>query len=299
MQLNVWCSTGTIGSYLNHPQRGKSQLFRREIYDHRDLREVFENPRVHGHGGYYERQQHSQQQAEWQRQTERQAAAEAAEEWEWSETRRVQQARGTRQCYSIQSIYHEGTEIDFSSTTTCVALGDNNIMMFHESGGWSWNGTPTKLLHNKLQGRQSHLPAPTYVSLSADDRYYIEFSDGKSEWVAPDSFGDKIHAESRDVLSVAFGEDWDTWFVVFNNGYWGCGGNIPDGLLQRLASRNHRGDLTFVSLGPSGEWFVSAQNGKTWWGGVDDDQLDLASPYRERITSMVFGGSRDIHIRYN
>ena len=61
MQLNVWCSTGTIGSYLNHPRRGKSQLFRREIYDHRDLQEVFENPRVHGHGGYYERQQQPQQ----------------------------------------------------------------------------------------------------------------------------------------------------------------------------------------------------------------------------------------------
>ena len=60
MQLNIWCSTGTVGSYLNHPRRGKTQLFRRAICDHRDLRELFENPRAHGHGGYYERQQQQQ-----------------------------------------------------------------------------------------------------------------------------------------------------------------------------------------------------------------------------------------------
>ena len=260
---------------------------------------MFENPRVHGHGGYYEREQHSQQQVEWQRQTERQAEAEAAEEREWAETLRVRQARGTRQHYSIPNIFHEDTDRNFNSTTTCVALGDLTIMMFYETAGWSWNGAPTKLLHNKLQGRQSHLPAPAYVSLSADDRYYVEFSDGKSEWVAPDSFGDKIHAESRGVRTVAFGEDWDTWFIVFNDGYWGWGGDIPDGLSQRLASRDRRSDLTCVSLGPSGEWYVSAQNGKAWWGGLDDDQLDLVSPYRDQIMSMVFGGSRNIHIRYN
>ena len=60
MQLNIWCSTGTVGSYLNHPRRGKDQLYRRAICDHRDLRELFENPRAHGHGGYYERQQQQQ-----------------------------------------------------------------------------------------------------------------------------------------------------------------------------------------------------------------------------------------------
>ena len=146
-------------------------------------------------------------------------------------------------------------------------------MMLHETTGWSCNGTPT-LLHNKLHCRQSYLPAPTYVSLSADNRYYVEFSDGKGEWVAPDSFSDTIHTESRYVRTVAFGEDWDTWFVVFNDGCWDWNGDIPDGLLDRLATWNHLDDLTFVSLGPSGEWFVSAQNGKAWWGGMDDNQLD-------------------------
>ena len=57
MQLNVWCTTGTVGSYLHHPVQGKTQLFRRECWSMNDLRDVFANPRVHGHGGYHERQE--------------------------------------------------------------------------------------------------------------------------------------------------------------------------------------------------------------------------------------------------
>ena len=60
MQLNIWCSTGTIGSYLNHPRQRKTQLFRRDIYDFSDLRIILNNPRVHGYDGYHTRDQQRQ-----------------------------------------------------------------------------------------------------------------------------------------------------------------------------------------------------------------------------------------------
>ena len=55
MQLNIWCTTGTVGSYLNHPRQGKSQLFRRDVDSWGALKEILRNPRVHGQGGYHER----------------------------------------------------------------------------------------------------------------------------------------------------------------------------------------------------------------------------------------------------
>ena len=55
MQLNIWCTTGTVGSYLNHPRRGKTQLFRRDVDSYGALKAILSNPRVHGQGGYYER----------------------------------------------------------------------------------------------------------------------------------------------------------------------------------------------------------------------------------------------------
>lgn len=49
--INVYYSTGTVGTCLNHPRQGKTQMFRRGV--HLDLLEmIFENPRQHTGKGY-------------------------------------------------------------------------------------------------------------------------------------------------------------------------------------------------------------------------------------------------------
>lgn len=55
-KLNVWCTTGTVGSYLKHPNRKQpTQLFRREVDTWNGLNDIFENPRVHTDKGYSRR----------------------------------------------------------------------------------------------------------------------------------------------------------------------------------------------------------------------------------------------------
>lgn len=51
VRLNFWLTTGTVGSYLEHPRKGKTQLFRREV-DINEARDIFENPRIHTGKGY-------------------------------------------------------------------------------------------------------------------------------------------------------------------------------------------------------------------------------------------------------
>jgi hypothetical protein len=51
VRLNFWLSTGTVGSYLKHPRRGKTQLFRRNV-DVNEAQVIFANPRVHTGRGY-------------------------------------------------------------------------------------------------------------------------------------------------------------------------------------------------------------------------------------------------------
>ena len=53
-RINVYYTTGTVGTCLNHPKRGKTQLFRRDM-SLDNLENIFENPRVHTGGGYYTR----------------------------------------------------------------------------------------------------------------------------------------------------------------------------------------------------------------------------------------------------
>ena len=52
MKINVWCTTGTVGSYLKHPKQGNTQLFRRDIASWGELDKILDNPRVHTTKGY-------------------------------------------------------------------------------------------------------------------------------------------------------------------------------------------------------------------------------------------------------
>jgi len=50
-RVNVYYTTRTVGTALNHPNKGKTQLFRRNC-SVEDLIEIFRNPRVHTGKGY-------------------------------------------------------------------------------------------------------------------------------------------------------------------------------------------------------------------------------------------------------
>ena len=102
----------------------------------------------------------------------------------------------------------------------------------------------------KLNGRAKHHPSPTYVALGTMDRYYIKFANGKSEWVGCEDMSKTLQESTRAVRTVAFGEDWDSYFVVFDDGYWAYK-NVPTGLCDQVKKRNSRADLAAVSLGLS------------------------------------------------
>ena len=51
VRLNFWLTTGTVGSYLEHPRQGKTQLFRRDV-TMSEANDVFNNPRKHTGRGY-------------------------------------------------------------------------------------------------------------------------------------------------------------------------------------------------------------------------------------------------------
>ena len=51
VRFNCYYTTGTVGTCLDHPSQGKTQLFRRD-QDARGVLEIFNNPRVHTNAGY-------------------------------------------------------------------------------------------------------------------------------------------------------------------------------------------------------------------------------------------------------
>jgi hypothetical protein len=119
--------------------------------------------------------------------------------------------------------------------------------MLYESGAWACTSNLPKLLYNKLNGRQKSLPNPLYVAVGSQDRYYIKFKDKKSEWVRCEEMTKTLNQNSKSVRTVAFGDHWDSYFIVYSDGSYAFS-SIPHGLHKLLVSRNGRCDLECVSL---------------------------------------------------
>lgn len=51
-QVNVYTTKMTVGTCVNHPTKGRTQLFRRNVSE-RELEKIFNRPRAHTGKGYY------------------------------------------------------------------------------------------------------------------------------------------------------------------------------------------------------------------------------------------------------
>jgi len=79
-RINVYYTTRTVGTCLNHPKRGKSQLFRRDVTV-AQLEQLLRNPRTHTGKGYFHRKTSGQQ---WKKS----GNPNGANEFEWDSARR-------------------------------------------------------------------------------------------------------------------------------------------------------------------------------------------------------------------
>ena len=56
VRINVYYTTGTIGTCIAHPTKGKTQMFRR-LCSYDEICSIFDHPRVHTGKGYYHKNQ--------------------------------------------------------------------------------------------------------------------------------------------------------------------------------------------------------------------------------------------------
>jgi len=216
-----------------------------------------------------------------------------------------------------------------------VATNGRGTVFLYGNGGVAYTPAIPKALYQKLrQLRSSSFSSrPCFVALGTRDRYYVSFNDGSADWKSSNSLDKMLKkrvmknntggsgkrglsaggssnggtstegdSSSRLPRSVAFGATYDTFFVVFHDGSWEYQGrSIPKSLEKKLAERDDRADLVICNLGPNGEWFIKAENGKMWWSGITPE-LDLVL---KRITkngylhNMDFGENGSYFVSYD
>lgn len=155
-----------------------------------------------------------------------------------------------------------------------IATNGKSTIFLYGNGGVAYTPLIPRPLYQKLsQLRNSRMESrPSYVSLGSRDRFFCSFHDGSYCFKGPKELDKELKQCVKPPRSVAFANTWDSFFVVFHNGEWRYAGrSIPDGLKEKLIERKERADLVCVNLGPNGEWFLKAENGRMWWGGVHKD----------------------------
>ena len=210
----------------------------------------------------------------------------------------TEQDRDRRGRYIMSSLYEdEDVNINYDEEVTSIACGGKATIMLYENGETAWTTNLTTSLYNKLNGRQNSLPPPEYVAIGSQDRYYVRFTDGSSQWVGDDAMTKKLRGTNRRVKSVAFGEHWDSHFIVYDDEYWQYR-NIPAELRNILEEEDCKADLDCVSLGPDGEYYMSATNGTAWWGGTTDENIASIAKVRDRVQFIDFADDDAFLCRY-
>jgi hypothetical protein len=359
VRVNVYWTTGTVGTCLDHPRQGKTQLFRRNV-SMQQLRQIFGHPRVHTGAGYHRRDAscagggggfdwvpkgHNNYKRDREGDARRShgasadplgeeadaraaldalkrqraelddhvAGAEAviaafaqrreeAKRLAAEEARQRERERGTYFDYDVEHDKDVADMLDKRKRVSCAATNGESTCSLYGDGSWAFTTDLPVGLYNKLKGRALSHPSPTYVALGSNGRYYIEFDNGSSQWhMGCDS---DLEADLREggVATVAFGGVHDSYFVVRNSGSWSCW-NVPQGLTDLIEERGcaaETADLVAVSLGPDGEWWLKARNGRTWWGGTSTQLDRCLQKYGRRgsVTFVDFGRDDTYLVRY-
>ena len=136
-----------------------------------------------------------------------------------------------------------------------------------------------------------------YVAIGPLGQYYVEFSDHSSSFSGPTDLNDILLTtcgpNMKKVKCIAFGATWDTFFVVFKDGSWSYGGNVPDELISKIRINiKFRPELKNVALGPNGEWFLETTTGHFWWFGVKSKCLEVNG--KKKMEEKLMGDAEHV-----
>jgi len=331
VRINVYYTTGTVGTCIDHPHQGKTQLFRRCVTV-QILKQIFDNPRIHTDKGYKRKRDNvrDDEQVVLQKHLKRlRKEAETVEillnesklrkkqeeqerkEQERKEQERKDQARAYDKAMKLQRIREKRgkfgswetshtKDVKSMFTTECISLGTNGAssIFLYENGNWAYTSGLPNLLYNKLKGRQRHLPSPEYVALGTHGRYYISFADGKSEWSGPDEMTKAINNSGCNsvIKSISFGGNYGDYFIVFKCGRY-CYSGVPI-KFHNILNSNHDKQIETAAIGPNGSYYLKLNNGISWWSGIPTGVTNAIDKQHGTITFVDFGADGNFFVRY-
>jgi len=163
VKVHVYLRTRTVATQLDHPRRGKTQLFRRDV-SIEDLRRIFGDPREHTSKGYY---------------------------------KRITSRNSYKSIHSIKRIEcrfrHSDTksfvirkledELCDKTSVDSISLGYNSVFILYTDGRFDHFNIP-EVLRSRLEEKREDDIRPEIVALGSHhpDSYFVQFQDGQQSW---------------------------------------------------------------------------------------------------------------------
>jgi len=246
VRINIYFTTGTVATCLDHPTKGKGQLFRRNM-TFADLEDIFHNPRVHTDTGYHRLGDGVKISGD-----------------------RVVALSTFGHSFKDYDTNDKFVSDDYPIDTNfeSISVGFDCFFILDNDGTTMWSSGLPVGLFKKLKGRQSWLPRPEIVELGkrSCQSYFIQFADGYRQWGdVPNELDKLLEKEEENVDVIAIGGD-DHYYVKFQDGseHW----NLPIRLSNLLNGRNgtRRGkpdlaEVARVSLGGNDDYAVKFTDG--------------------------------------
>jgi len=285
VRINVYYTTGTVATCLDHPYQGKTQLFRRN-QTLNDLVEIFADPRTHTGDGYHRLASSGQKIP-------------------------IKEASNpctlTRLDQDSEDFFYSH-EVPYNDIESISIGWDSSFIVLYTDGTTAYTGIP-KGLDNALKGRQSWLPRPEIITigLRSYNSYFIQFYDGQKKWCdVPDELHDHLENDTSGVDVIALGDD-DNYYVRFRDGdeYW----HLPTSLSNLLNGRNgtRRGanpnlaEVAYITLSGDNEYAVKFTNGQWKWNvssTLDDDEEDMIRSC-SGLHQLAFGCNNEFIMLYD
>jgi hypothetical protein len=131
--------------------------------------------------------------------------------------------------------------------------------------------------------------------MGSEGRYYIEFEDGQYEWVGPERLSKDLKKNDSFVVSVAFGENFDDYAIVWEDGSYSYSG-IPTKAANVLVSNKNK-TLLNIALGPNGEYWINMSH-MSWFQGSTEFLTSMKRKGRD-VKFVDFGSDDTYILRYS
>eukprot|EP00536_Pseudo-nitzschia_multiseries_P010711 jgi/Psemu1/307526/fgenesh1_kg.336_\ len=197
----------------------------------------------------------------------------------------------------------------YSSRPCFVSLGtrDRYFVSFNDgTADWKASNALDKMLKKMIKKNQRDYMSSSRSAGSSTTGGRSKRGGMSFVSAANTQFSHATHATDSPAAllprSVSFGATYDTFFVVFHDGSWQYQGrSIPKSLEEKLGERDDADDLVAVNLGPNGEWFMKAENGKMWWSGITPELDSVLKKITARgyLHNMDFGENGSYFVSYD